>query len=88
MCGVERGHEAASWRSLGRGLAAKREEGAVKESRGSLVETGELRGPEADGERARRPGGFWEHWGTPGPLRAIVLREDETKQNELYGVCV
>ena len=38
-------------------------------------------------ERARRPGGFWEHWGTPGPLRAIVLREDETKQNELYGVC-
>lgn len=90
MCGVGRGHEAASWRSLGRGLAAKREEGAGKESRGSLVETGELRGPEADGdgEGARRPGGFREHWGTPGPLRAIVLREDETKQNELYGVCV
>lgn len=48
------GHEAASWRSLGRGLAAKREEGAG--SRGSLVETGELRGPEADGDGEGRGG--------------------------------
>ena len=69
MCGVERGHEAASWRSLGRGLAAKREEGAGKESRGSLVETGELRGPEADGDgegaEARRLLGALGNPGTP-----------------------
>ena len=27
--------------------------------------------------------GFLEHWGTPGPLRAIVRRENGSKQNEL-----
>ena len=56
----------------------------------ALVETGEPRGPEAggNGEGARRPGGFLEHWGPPGPPRPIVLREYLSKQNELCGVCV
>ena len=55
------------WRSLGRGLGAKREEGAGMESRGSLVEIRELPGPEADGdgEGARRPG--WAFWSTGEP---------------------
>lgn len=74
----------------GQGSCGQERGGAGKESRGSLVETGEPRGPEAggDGEGARRPGGFLEHWGTPGPPKAIVLREYLLKQNELCGVCV